>query len=241
MENIIEIKDLSFNYGGADILQNISLNVEAGEFLGLVGPNAGGKSTLLKIILGLLKPSSGHVRLFGLPAAEGRKRIGYCPQYAEFSRNYPITVEELVLMGRLGRTKLFGGYTKNDRQIAQEAMQATEVEKIQQENLYTLSGGQLQRAMIARALASKPEVLILDEPTANIDQRVEVDIFQLLKQLNSRMTIIVVSHDIGFISEYVDRVACLNRTLICHKTSELTGENIEELYGSHVHMIEHHH
>lgn len=241
MTALIELEKVSFTYGGATVLRDIDLSVEKGEFLGLVGPNAGGKSTLLKLILGLLKPTRGSVRLFGNSPGTGRSRIGYCPQYTPFSRNYPITVEEVVLMGRLGRTHVLGGYTRQDREVARSAMRSTEVDSIRKENISELSGGQLQRVLIARALACEPEILILDEPTANIDQRVEVDIFELLKKFNQKMTIIVVSHDIGFISGYVTRVACLNRTLVCHETSELTGESIEELYGSHVSMIEHIH
>ncbi len=241
MTALIKLENVSFSYGGATVLQDIDLEIEQGEFLGLVGPNAGGKSTLLKLMLGLIKPSRGRVTLFGKSPRTGRVKIGYCPQYTQFSRNYPITVEEVVLLGRLGKARVLGGYSKQDREIARSAMRSTEVESIRTENISDLSGGQLQRVLIARALACEPEVLILDEPTANIDQRVEVDIFQLLKQFNERMTIIVVSHDIGFISEYVTRVACLNRTLVCHETSELTGESIEHLYGSHVSMIEHNH
>lgn len=241
MTILIKLENVSFSYAGPEIVQNVNLDVEAGEFLGLVGPNAGGKSTLLKLMLGLIRPTKGRITLFGKSPSVGRTRIGYCPQYAVFSRNYPITVEEVVLMGRLGKTRLLGGYLAEDRLIATEAMQATEVDAIRKENISTLSGGQLQRVMIARALACQPEVLILDEPTANIDLRVEVDIFELLKRFNDQMTIIVVSHDIGFISEYVTRVACLNRTLVCHKTSELTGISIEKLYGGHVSMIEHIH
>ena len=241
MTTLIKLENVSFSYGGATVVQDIDLDIEQGEFLGIVGPNAGGKSTLLKLMLGLIKPSRGTVTLFGKSPAAGRAKVGYCPQYTQFSRNYPITVEEVVLLGRLGKVRVIGGYSKQDREIALSAMRSTEVESIRSKNISDLSGGQLQRVLIARALACEPEVLILDEPTANIDQRVEVDIFQLLKQFNERMTIIVVSHDIGFISEYVTRVACLNRTLVCHETSELTGESIENLYGSHVSMIEHNH
>ncbi len=241
MTTLIKLENVSFSYGGATVVQDIDLDIEQGEFLGIVGPNAGGKSTLLKLMLGLIKPSRGRVTLFGKSPAAGRVKVGYCPQYTQFSRNYPITVEEVVLLGRLGKARVIGGYSKQDREIALSAMRSTEVESIRSKNISELSGGQLQRVLIARALACEPEVLILDEPTANIDQRVEVDIFQLLKQFNERMTIIVVSHDIGFISGYVTRVACLNRTLVCHETSELTGESIEHLYGSHVSMIEHNH
>lgn len=241
MSTLIELENVSFSYGGPSILQDVNLTVEQGEFIGLVGPNAGGKSTLLKLMLGLLKPTRGRIRLFGKPPAEGRAKIGYCPQYADFSKSFPITVEEVVLLGCLGKTRVLGGYTAHDREVAREAMRSTEVESIRGANISKLSGGQLQRVLIARALACQPEVLILDEPTANIDLRVEEDIFELLKRFNEKMTIIVVSHDIGFISEYITRVACLNRTLVCHKTSELTGESIEHLYGSHVNMIDHIH
>lgn len=241
MTALIKLENVSFSYGGASVLQDIDLDINKGEFLGLVGPNAGGKSTLLKLILGLLKPSRGKVTLFGKSPKVGRARVGYCPQYTQFSRNFPITVEEVVLLGRLGKARILGGYSKQDKEIALSAMRSTEVEMIKNANITDLSGGQLQRVLIARALACEPEVLILDEPTANIDQRVEVDIFQLLKKFNEQMTIIVVSHDIGFISEYVTRVACLNRTLVCHETSELTGDSIEQLYGSHISMIDHHH
>jgi zinc transport system ATP-binding protein len=144
-------------------------------------------------------------------------------------------------MGRLGLTSPIGGYSKNDRNIATGAMQAVEILDIAGRPIGSLSGGQLQRVLIARALACKPEILILDEPTANIDMRVEEDIFGLLEQYNDHMTIIVVSHDIGFISGYVDRVACLNQMLVCHKTDEISGKTIEELYGAPVRMIHHAH
>ncbi len=241
MRSVIQLDDVSFSYGGPLILKNIDLAVERGEFLGLVGPNAGGKTTLLKIILGLLVPLSGRVSVMDKSPPDGRAAIGYCPQYAAFSRDFPITVADTVLLSRLGNTRLIGGYRPDDRVVANRAMDATEILDIKARTLASLSGGQLQRVLIARALACEPEILILDEPTANIDLRVGGDIFDLLKKLNERMTIIVVSHDIGFISEYVTRVACLNRTLVCHETAALTGEFVEQLYGSHVRMIDHVH
>lgn len=238
--SIISIKDVSFSYAGPGILERIDLDVEEGEFLGVVGPNAGGKSTLLKLILGLLEPVSGSVRVLGRKPQLVSRQVGYVPQYPPFSRDFPITVEAAVLMGRLGNS-LFGGYSAEDHRIALQAMVETEVDGLSKRQLSTLSGGQLQRVLVARALTSEPRILILDEPTANIDMRVETDIFDLLKELNRRMTIIVVSHDVGFISQYVTRVACLNRTLICHETSCINGKVIDELYGSHVHMVDHVH
>ncbi len=237
----LSIKNLSFSYGGPLVLNNISLDVKPREFLGVVGPNAGGKSTLLKLILGLLTPTRGSITLLGEPPETGRTRVGYVPQYPAFARDFPITVEHTILMGRLGKTRWFGGYSRKDREIARRVMAETEVERLANRQLNTLSGGQLQRVLVARALACEPEILILDEPTANIDQRVETDIFDLLKTLNEHLTIIVVSHDIGFISQYVTRVACINETLMCHHTSHIDGQLIDQLYGAHVHHVEHLH
>ncbi len=238
---IISIRDVGFSYSGPSVLEKISIEVEDGEFLGVVGPNAGGKSTLLKLILGLLEPVSGSIRVLGRGPQTVSRQIGYVPQYPAFTRDFPITAEQVVLMGRLGNSGWVGGYGREDHRITRQAMIETEVYELAKRQLSTLSGGQLQRVLVARALACEPRILILDEPTANIDMRVETDIFDLLKQLNQRMTIIVVSHDVGFISQYVDRVACLNRTLVCHHTSCIDGEVIDELYGSHVHMVEHVH
>ncbi len=238
---IISIQDVSFSYTGPGVLDGITLEIEDGEFLGVVGPNAGGKSTLLKLILGLLEPVNGSVTVLGKEPQMVSRQIGYVPQYPAFSRDFPITAGQVVLMGRLGNSGWLGGYSREDHDIAHQAMVETEVDELAKRQISTLSGGQLQRVLVARALACEPRILILDEPTANIDMRVETDIFDLLKQLNQRMTIIVVSHDVGFISQYVDRVACLNRTLVCHQTSCIDGEVIDELYGSHVHMVEHVH
>jgi len=240
MKPAIELKNVSFAYDiGPPALEHVSLAVEEGEFLGLVGPNGGGKSTLLKLVLGLLKPSSGEVRVAGGTAQAARRMIGYMPQYARYVRDFPISVEETVLLGRLGTTRLMGGYGVADREVAHRAMGETEVLDLRQRPLGTLSGGQVQRVLVARALACEPRILILDEPTANIDMRAETDIFDLFKLLNQRMTIVVVSHDIGFISRYVTRVACLNRTLLCHQPAPIGPDVIERLYGMPVQRIPH--
>jgi zinc transport system ATP-binding protein len=240
MKPVIELKDVSFAYDiGPPALEHISLTVEEGEFMGLVGPNGGGKSTLLKLVLGLLRPGAGTVRVASGAPQASRRMIGYVPQYARFARDFPISVEETVLLGRLGTTWLMGGYCTADRQAARQAMAETEVLDLRQRPLGTLSGGQLQRVLVARALACDPRILILDEPTANIDLRGETDIFDLFKLLNQRMTIVVVSHDIGFISHYVTRVACLNRTLLCHQPVPIGSDVIERLYGMPVHRILH--
>ena len=237
----IELNQVSFSYAGVRVLEQISLGVAHGEFLGIVGPNAGGKSTLLKLLLGLIKPQAGEIRVLGDAPRVARKRLGYVPQYPAFARDFPVTAEQVVRMGRLGNGKLFGGYSRRDRQVANRVMAETETTGLARRRIDTLSGGQLQRILVARALASEPSILLLDEPTANIDMRVENEIFDLLKLLNERMTILVVSHDIAFISGYVQRVACLNRTLICHDTEDIDGHTIQELYGEDVRMVAHHH
>ena len=240
-DSVIKIRDLHFNYGDVPILEDINIDIQQKEFIGMVGPNGSGKTTLLKIILGLLVPDHGTVEVLGKPPVQSVKNVGYMPQFAPFTRDFPISVEETVLMGRLGKTSNMGFFSKEDKQLAAESMEAVEVLDLRKRSIGSLSGGQLQRALIARALTCNPEIMILDEPTANVDMKVEKDIFDLLKRLNEKITIIVVTHDIGFISKYIDRVACINRTLICHPTSELTGETIENLYGTHVHMVHHHH
>jgi zinc transport system ATP-binding protein len=223
------------------VLEQVNLSVEQGEFLGLVGPNGGGKSTLLKIVLGLLQPTTGRVTALGRRPVEARQAIGYVPQFATFPRDFPVSVEETVLLGRLGKTRSIFGYRRSDKEVARRTMALTEIADLRARPIGALSGGQVQRVLIARALASEPEILILDEPTSNIDMRAETDIFDLLKRLNARMTIVIVSHDIGFISQYVSLIACLNRTLLCHTASPVSGEVIEQLYGAPVRMIHHMH
>lgn len=241
MTNAIDIEALDFSFGEIRILEKVDLHIHEGDFVGLVGPNGGGKTTLLKLILGLLEPDGGNISIFGKDPDESRHLIGYVPQYATFSREFPITVEQVVLMGNIQRTGLFSRYRREQRAAAKQAMQTTGITELANRNIGQLSGGQQQRVLVARALVSNPKILLLDEPTANVDQRGEEDIFDLLKRLNKAMTIIVVSHDIGFISEYVNTVACLNRTMLMHDTACLTGKNIDQLYHGHVHMIDHLH
>ncbi len=241
MSSVIKIKNLDFSYGGPKILENIDLDIQRNEFIGMVGPNGSGKTTLLKIIMGVLTPDKGSVNVLGNPPSQSVQEIGYMPQFTPFSRDFPISVEETVLMGRLGKTSSIGFYNSADKLAAEKAMNDVEILDLRKRVIGSLSGGQLQRVLIARALTCEPQIMILDEPTANVDMKVEKDIFDLLKQLNEKITIIVVTHDIGFISQYIDRVACINRTLICHPTSELTGETIENMYGAHMHMVHHHH
>jgi len=241
MSASLSFEGVSFGYGdGPNVVENVDLEIGSHELIGLIGPNGGGKSTLLKLAAGLLKPRKGKVRVFGRAPHEARDEIGYVPQFALFSREFPITVAQAVLLGRLG-----GGFTLGwsaaDRAAAARAIEETELDALADRPLTALSGGELQRVLIARALAAEPRLLLLDEPTSNLDQRAEEDIFALLARLNDRMAIVLVSHDVGFVTDFVQRVACISRTLICHGTSEITGEVINELYGHPVRAVHHAH
>ena len=237
----ISIRNLSFAYGGTPALGNIQLDIAQGDFVGIVGPNGGGKSTLLKLMLGLLQPDSGEMLVFGQAPRRSVERIGYVPQYANFAKDFPISVWETVLLGRLTPRRWFGGHSQQDKQLAEQALRETEIWELRERPIGALSGGQLQRVLMARALASQPDILLLDEPTASVDVRAEKTIFELLRHFNQRMTIVVVSHDVGFISDYVNRVACLNRQLVCHAVDQVNAHELEYLYGKHVHQLTHSH
>ncbi len=238
-ETAVQIDHVFFAYDGSPTLEDITLSVPHGDFLGIVGPNGGGKSTLLRIILGLLHPTKGSIRIFGRSPEKVRHLLGYVPQHANLDATFPVSVMDVVLLGRLGKAPLLGGYGKMDKQKAEEAMEKVKIQDLRNRQFGTLSGGQKQRVLIARALVGQPALLLLDEPTASIDGRVEEDIYEFLKKLNEQVTIILVSHDLGFISTYVRHVACVNRRLACNPTGDITGDIVEACYSGPVHMIKH--
>ncbi len=238
---VIELEKVSFSYDGLPVLEDVSLTVHEHDFLSIVGPNAGGKTTLLKLIMGLIRPTSGTVRVFGQRPPKVRSRIGYMPQHASLDPLFPVNVMDVVLMGRLGHGKRFGIYGRADREAAAEALQMVEIYDIRRRFFSALSGGQRQRVLIARALVSDPELLLLDEPTSNVDAAVETGLFEILDQLNQKITVALVTHDLGFVSCYVKSVACVNRRVVVHPISEITGEMINEIYGTDVHMVRHDH
>jgi len=239
MGEAVRLEDVWVRYGDITVLEEVNLTVKEHDFLGIIGPNGGGKTTLLRVILGLVKPSRGRVWVLGGSPEKGRRFIGYVPQYTEFDRDFPITVLDVVLMGRLGRVGLFKGYRDEDRRIALEALEKMEMLDFKDRRLGSLSIGQMQRVFIARALATEPRLLLLDEPTASIDKPMQTNIYELLQRLKDEVTIILVSHDIGVISTYVDKIACLNRKLFYHDSKEITVEMLEETYQCPVEMIAH--
>lgn len=237
---VITFQDVSFAYEAAPIVENVNLTISRGELLCVVGPNGGGKTTLLKLMLGLIKPDTGRVRVFDLPPTQARHRIGYVPQHNNYDPQFPITALDIVLMGRL-QSRWRPRYSRNDKNIADDALAQVGLADIADHTFSQLSGGQRQRILIARALATEPEILLLDEPTANIDLAVESRLHETLAQLKSRMTILMVTHDLGFVSDIVASVVCVNRQVVVHPTSDITGEIIHDIYGEPVRMIRHDH
>lgn len=236
----IEINNLAFSYDTVPVLEDVNLKVKHGEFATIVGPNGGGKTTLLRLLLGILKPVQGKIAVLGSTPEKARLRVGYMPQHADLDPQFPVTVMDVVMLGRLGRR--FGGrYSKEDRQLALKALAEVQLESMVRTAFSTLSGGQKQRALIARALCCNPEMLLLDEPTANIDPEVEENLLTILQELNQRMTILLVSHDMGFVSRVVKSVICVNRRVLIHPTSRVDGTLIKDVYGDDYCMVRHDH
>jgi len=237
---VAELTGVSLALGGTPVLEDVSLAIQPGDYLAILGPNGGGKSTLLRLLLGLLTPDRGDVRVFGEPPRRVRGRVGYVPQHVRFDLHFPIVVRDVVLMGRLGGPRV-GRVGREDRRVAEEALARVEMQSLAERPIGALSGGQLQRVLIARALAQRPGLLLLDEPTASLDERIGTSVWELFEVLSQEMAVVVVSHDIGAISRYVRRVACLNRRLYAHPTRELTPEILEATYGCPVDLLAHGH
>ena len=236
----IQVQDLSFAYDDVRVLTDVQFDIYTLDSVCIVGPNGGGKTTLVKLILGLLDPDQGSVRIFDGKPMNERRRIGYVPQYAHYDARFPIAVREVVSMGRLGNS-LSGHYSKSDRQEVLSALDAVSLVDLADRSFASLSGGQRQRVLIARALASGGDILILDEPTANIDHESELQFFELLGRLNKHMAILMVTHEVGFASTFFKRIICVNNQVYIHPTSELTGELIQNMYGGDLQMIRHDH
>jgi zinc transport system ATP-binding protein len=227
-------------YEREPVLEDVNLSVYEGDFVGLIGPNGGGKTTLLRVLLGLLPPTRGKVRVLGLPVQEGRRMIGYVPQVVEFDHEFPINVWDVARMGRLGQRRPLQRYTAEDDAVVAEALRRVDLYDLRRRPIGELSGGQRQRAYIARALATQPEILLLDEPTSSVDPQVSTGIYELLRQLNDQgATILLVSHDMGVISSYVKTVGCLNRRLFYHGKQEITVDMLELAYQCPIDLIAH--
>ena len=246
VSTIVDIADVSFAYGDQLAVDNVSLTVESGDFLGLIGPNGSGKTTLLHLMLGLITPDEGTIELFGEPvsAFDDGERIGYVSQQAtEKGSTMPVTVREVVTMGRFahaGHSRL----TDADVDVVDEALRTVDISELADRRINQLSGGQRQRAYIARALASEADLLALDEPTVGVDAESRDEFYRLLDSLNdSGITIILIEHDIGVVTDRADHIACINKSLYHHGDTEsfVESDALEAAYGSGTRVVHHHH
>ena len=238
-QEVISVRHLWASYDGQSVLEDVNLSVGARDFIGLVGPNGGGKTTLFKVLLGLVPPTRGDVRVMGERVEEGRRHIGYVPQLTAFDMDFPIRVWEVAQMGRLGDRGLLRRYSAEDEEVVANALRRVDMLDQRDRPFGDLSGGQRQRVYIARALATEPSILLLDEPLVSVDPRVSSNIYELLKKLNGSVAILMASHDIGAISSHVKTVGCLNRRLFYHGGDTLTSEMLELAYQCPVDLIAH--
>jgi len=236
---VIELENVWAYYDGVPVLEDVNLDVGYNDFLGIIGPNGGGKTTLLKVILGLMMPSRGKVRVLGDSPVKSRSLIGYMPQDNFFDRDFPISVRDVVMMGHYVKAGLIKRYTKEDKAIALKALETVDMIDYLDRQIGRLSGGEQQRVFIARALVSEPKILLLDEPTASVDSTMQTEFYELLAKMKQNMAIVLVSHDISAISIYIDKIACLNRQLFYHGSKEVTADVLEATYKCPVQMIAH--
>ncbi len=231
-EAFVELNNVSFSYGVRPELHDVCLKVQRGDFLAVIGPNGGGKTTLIKLILGLLSPDSGTIRVAGGRPGERLGLVGYVPQQTGQNHSFPATALEVVTMGLFAPGRRFFRRGAEDRRRALAALERLGLGGVADRRIGDLSGGQLQRVLIARALVSEPELMIFDEPTASLDTHAQSDFFQLLSELGHSCTIIVVSHDLLAVATHARRVACVNRTLHSHEHVGTAGELIDAIYSS---------
>ena len=240
LKDIIKIRNLNFSYDKQVVLEDINLDYSSDEFLAIIGPNGGGKSTLLKLILGLLKPQSGEIKLFGKEPSEVSKFIGYVPQNFLSNQSFPMMVLEVVLMGLIDK-KIFGFYSKDEKALALSALEKVGMREFANARIGELSGGQRQRVYIARALCANAKVLILDEPTASIDTKGQAEIYEILKGINENgVGVVLVSHDLNIVLNYATKIAYVSKNLHIHKTHENLAkrEFIEHLARTHSHFCD---
>ena len=240
MEQAITFENVSFSYNSHRVLEDIDLQLAEKDFAGIIGPNGGGKTTMLRLILGFLQPVQGRVTVLGKPPARARRFISYVPQYATMDKDFPIRVRDVVAMGLVTGGSFFPWRRKEMFRRVDEALESVGMPELAGFQFGELSGGQRQRCLVARAIVSRPRILLLDEPTASVDSSAEKDIFELLHSFNSEMTILLVSHDLGFVSSYINKVVCVNRRLVSHPTGEVSFDKVmSETYKSEMTMLMH--
>lgn len=230
---LLQIRDLSAGYQGKPVLSSVSLDVRENDFIGIIGPNGGGKTTLLKVLMGLMKPLKGTIEY-----SFRRSAIGYLPQGNQLDERFPITVKEVVSSGLNSSIRRSTGIKKSRKEQMDRALHRTGLEALKNRAVGELSGGELQRTLLARAIVSSPKLLVLDEPDTHVDNRFEMELYQLLKELNQNMAILLVSHDLGTISPYIKSIACVNRDLHYHPSNEINEEQLK-VYNCPIEIITH--
>jgi len=237
-DNVVCFKSVTFSYGDKVIVKDADFCIGSNKSICVVGPNGGGKTTLIKLMLGLLKPTSGGITVLGEEPGQARLNIGYLPQHLHYDLSFPASVMDVVLMGRLGRG-IMGSYSKQDKAAAEKALEAMGMSDCVKQQFSELSGGQRQRILIARALACEPRLLLLDEPTANVDPSAEEALLKLLHILDKEMTVILVSHNLDFVSSYVDEVLCVHQHVHLHPTAKVTSDGLDAIVGEGLKLIRH--
>ena len=233
----VEVSNVSKNFNKLSVLHNINLDINEKDLMAIIGPNGGGKSTLLKIIMGILTPDTGEVKVLGMEPKKARKSMGYLPQHVSFDPDFPINVFETVLSGRYHG--LFKGYTEDDEKAVEKALKEVDIYKLRDRQISEISGGQMQRVFIARSIVKEPKLLLMDEPMASIDPEMQNSFYELISRLKHDMTIVLISHDVGAVSSHVDKIACLNRELFYHGPVEGSAKGLEEVYKCPLELISH--
>jgi zinc transport system ATP-binding protein len=239
VDTVIETKDLTFSYGKFPALSNVTMRIERQDFTAIIGPNGGGKTTLIKLILGFLKPDTGTITVLGEQPEQSVSQFGYVPQFVDIDNNFPISVIDVVMGGLIRSSSFFPWNRKEMKESARNSLKSMDVLDLEDAVFGKLSGGQKQRVLIARAVVSDPEILVLDEPTTSVDSRIEKDIYDLLKSLNKKMTIILVTHDLGFVSRYINRILCVNKSVGVHSPETIDDKVIRETYKSPMNVVFH--
>ena len=233
----VELNHISLKYHEQLVLDDINFSIDEHDFVAIIGPNGGGKTTLLKIILGLLTPDNGEVKVFRREPKKARDLMGYLPQKSVFDPDFPINVFDTVLTGRYHG--LFHGYSKKDQSAVSQALKDVGMLDLEDRQINKLSGGQMQRVFIARAIVREPKLLLMDEPMASVDPEMQQSFYQLMSKLKEKMAIVLVSHDVGAVSSHVNKIACLNRRLFYHGPVEDAAEGLEKIYHCPIDLISH--
>lgn len=232
---LIRLNSVTTGYESEPVLTDVDFEIYRNDFIGVIGPNGGGKTTLLKVILGLLKPFNGSVEYF---LSQQTKSIGYLPQFNQVDKQFPITVLDIVLSGLMVKHKFIAHYHKKDKQRAENMLDKMGILHLKNKPIGDLSGGQMQRVFLSRAIISSPEVLLLDEPNTYVDNKFEGELYEILRELNKKMAILLVTHDLGTITSYVKTIACVNRELHYHRSNVITEKQLSA-YNCPIQLITH--